>query len=605
EFAMSDYLAAIRRFLTNSSLHATPEWVEGCVEFFISNHQNDRFSHDDLKKFVLEQWKLADLTEMGQGCLPPNLASITKTTLPGRYAVQVEWMKDVGQPAYRQLQNLQKKVNNNAEIGEKLPEAWEPKPTRMLQLSLNDGKQTILGMEYKSISSLNEELLPGFKVLIIGPVECRRGVVLLQEHNLQIIGGEVDSLLIPNATENVLARTLNLEQNADPYRTQTEQTSSIQVPAQTTAVQNVQPALINNVVPRITNQVACRNGREELFDENNFMIGDEDNARLSRLEHQFQEEYDNVHQIENDTDELEQKYLREIQNMNLDELEFDNVDDENVLTNPLPQTLQGTSERNDTSHLLDGDDDFLYDLPLDDLEKTSNELSRPESNITLSKLNSKLNPAQTESASAGKCKAKSLKSQNKQSKITSFLNKSSDNFDSGLGTPSTSSGKNTSVKTRTETIKKSSGNQSLCSEFETDIERDFETECDIIDWPDDDFETNEKDEIKDGNSQKTVNVVKPVITNPEPFVYLSQIKLPVERRKVYTVKAFVLTLVTQLTFGDDGWNLSVTICDGSGYLNVKLSSDVLEKLIGFSATEMRALRQDVSKNPLLKDKLKN
>jgi RecQ-mediated genome instability protein 1 len=46
------------------------------------------------------------------------------------------------------------------------------------------------------------------KVLIVGPVECRRGVLLLQEHNLEILGGEIDSLLISNATENVLARLL-------------------------------------------------------------------------------------------------------------------------------------------------------------------------------------------------------------------------------------------------------------------------------------------------------------------------------------------------------------------------------------------------------------
>jgi RecQ-mediated genome instability protein 1 len=45
-------------------------------------------------------------------------------------------------------------------------------------------------------------------VLVIGPVECRRGVLLLEQHNLEIIGGEIDSLLIPNATENVLARIL-------------------------------------------------------------------------------------------------------------------------------------------------------------------------------------------------------------------------------------------------------------------------------------------------------------------------------------------------------------------------------------------------------------
>jgi RecQ-mediated genome instability protein 1 len=45
-------------------------------------------------------------------------------------------------------------------------------------------------------------------VLIVGPVECRRGILLLEQHNLEILGGEIDSLLVPNAYENVLAGIL-------------------------------------------------------------------------------------------------------------------------------------------------------------------------------------------------------------------------------------------------------------------------------------------------------------------------------------------------------------------------------------------------------------
>lgn len=44
--------------------------------------------------------------------------------------------------------------------------------------------------------------------MIIGPVMCRRGVIMLTEENYVEIGGEVDSLLKPNALENVLARAL-------------------------------------------------------------------------------------------------------------------------------------------------------------------------------------------------------------------------------------------------------------------------------------------------------------------------------------------------------------------------------------------------------------
>lgn len=51
-------------------------------------------------------------------------------------------------------------------------------------------------------------LLPGYKLMIIGPIICRRGVLLLEEGKLKGIGGEVDNLLISNALENILARAL-------------------------------------------------------------------------------------------------------------------------------------------------------------------------------------------------------------------------------------------------------------------------------------------------------------------------------------------------------------------------------------------------------------
>lgn len=44
--------------------------------------------------------------------------------------------------------------------------------------------------------------------MIKGPVKCRRGVVILEDANLVNMGGEVESLLIPNAMENILARSL-------------------------------------------------------------------------------------------------------------------------------------------------------------------------------------------------------------------------------------------------------------------------------------------------------------------------------------------------------------------------------------------------------------
>jgi len=57
-------------------------------------------------------------------------------------------------------------------------------------------------------SLLQGALLPGYKVMIVGPINCRRGVILLEDGKYKEIGGEVESLLKPNAPENVLAKAL-------------------------------------------------------------------------------------------------------------------------------------------------------------------------------------------------------------------------------------------------------------------------------------------------------------------------------------------------------------------------------------------------------------
>lgn len=88
----------------------------------------------------------------------------------------------MGQSAYSQLQEIYKQVNENVEVGAMLPQAWEPRPTRMLQLTLCDGIQNIKGIEYRPISSLNEQLLPGCKVPVTAftysATQCKKCCVL-------------------------------------------------------------------------------------------------------------------------------------------------------------------------------------------------------------------------------------------------------------------------------------------------------------------------------------------------------------------------------------------------------------------------------------------
>ncbi|XP_011504250.1 PREDICTED: uncharacterized protein MAL13P1.304-like [Ceratosolen solmsi marchali] len=223
--SMNEYLfGRVKNSLNKQYYIMNNSWLADCIEYYLNDHENP--TQDEIIAFVMNQWVLCDLREVNNenGCLPKNLTKQKCITLPGRYILQMEKMYDISTSKYKQLEKIKNISSDNIETTEKengLQEDkfqnWEPKSKRMLQLFLTDGVQDILAIEYKSIKSLKDNLYPGFKLMIKGPVTCRRGVILLEEANISEVGGEVDSLLISNAVENVFARALNMAENSDPY----------------------------------------------------------------------------------------------------------------------------------------------------------------------------------------------------------------------------------------------------------------------------------------------------------------------------------------------------------------------------------------------------
>lgn len=71
--------------------------------------------------------------------------------------------------------------------------------------------------------------------------------------------------------------------------------------------------------------------------------------------------------------------------------------------------------------------------------------------------------------------------------------------------------------------------------------------------------------------------------------------------QVLRLQAFIVTLVGNLRSSGGEWKLGATISDGTGYLDVDLCDAMLANLIGFSATEARALR----KNPARRSEVDN
>lgn len=49
----------------------------------------------------------------------------------------------------------------------------------------------------------------------LGPVDCRRGVLMLEEKHVTVLGGEVDNLLERNNYKNILLRKVEQSNGSD------------------------------------------------------------------------------------------------------------------------------------------------------------------------------------------------------------------------------------------------------------------------------------------------------------------------------------------------------------------------------------------------------
>lgn len=76
-------------------------------------------------------------------------------------------------------------------------------------------------MEYSPIPCLKTSLVPGIKMLLIGPIRCINHCLLIESKNIQILAGEVGTMGIENAYENVLRRILNQPLNPNPKMDET------------------------------------------------------------------------------------------------------------------------------------------------------------------------------------------------------------------------------------------------------------------------------------------------------------------------------------------------------------------------------------------------
>lgn len=196
------------------SIIVNRSWLQACArhvqEESAAPEQGTTFG-GDMYKQVYYQLLVTNLWELGMACLPESALAAHKLMLKGSFFLQVDCVRDISQPAYSQLLKITKAENPNTVVQAdpiEKPFPWQAQPKRVLKLELTDGTLRMQAIEFEPVPCMSADMRPGVKLLITGPVECRRGVMFLRADNVRVLGGMVESLLEGNSREAVLCRVL-------------------------------------------------------------------------------------------------------------------------------------------------------------------------------------------------------------------------------------------------------------------------------------------------------------------------------------------------------------------------------------------------------------
>ncbi|KAM5299476.1 recQ-mediated genome instability protein 1 [Ctenodactylus gundi] len=538
-------------------------WLEACINWIQEENDDVNLSQAQMNKQVFEQWLLTDLKDLEHPLLPDNILEIPKGELSGFYALQVNSLVDISQPAYSQIQKLRGKNTTNDLITAEpqvTPKPWEAKPSRMLMLQLTDGIVHVQGMEYQSIPALHSNLPPGTKILIHGNICFRLGVLLLKPENVKVLGGEVDTLLEEYAQEKVLARLIG---EADPVVSVIPNNSNQNLPRGTDVLDPV-------FGPSDEELLASLDDSDELAANNDilergFNIDSFSNTIPTR-QSGFEPGFVSLRPKEKLTNQFVHFSDGELDDFSLEEalLLEETVQKEQMETVEL-QPLALNKNTGKSMERFSQKPNALNDFLLNCKHGNSwNEENLPEQVIPEHK-SCPSTREQNSSVFSDHCNVPLAHS---------FIHKDKNSeTNSKIKQPSISSGHplNDTILSGEELVncvlKKSSqisdenGHHSqACSLRASERGSDFAI---------------------------GMNLCSP------PFVYLSV--LMASRPKEVTtvkVKAFIVTLTGNLSSSGGIWSITAKVSDGTAYLDVGFANEILTSFIGFSVPEMKQLKKD-------------
>lgn len=610
-------------------------WLEACVEWLQEEAGGaGRLSQQQINQQALDQWLLTDLRDLGHPVLPEGLSQAQKTQLSGTFCVQVDSLIDISQPAYSQLQKWRGSDCGNDEVSavtQATQRPWEAKPTRMLLLQVTDGVQSLEAMEYQSIPALSTALRPGVKLQLHGQMVCRLGMLLLGPTNIKVLGGEVEDLVERNQQGKILCRTLGLPEEeqqegeeAPPAPQQgnqevedlevddaellaasleaQEEVEWVQVEPirdsgyRTLSVTSTQSSR-SSTVRSLVSTASSRSEASELSYRSGFNQSNRGGLVQGHRYGNEQEIPDHNMADEDFPDE------------DFDDLPLDELD--SVIFQESPNVVaQSDSSHRNTPH-NNNNNNRITGSPNRATKAQTAQFEQHTLDGSGSRLGSSNSRSTTQKRDYQGCaKGATVKSCNLAAasgpthELEVVTNDESDFMDEDMdclmaevetGMPNQLPVQQGPSRDRERATNKTVTSISNCrlagDSSASSIKTKPAFESSHMTPQRQNYTSNSA--VSDRPSCSSVPAV--TLTSP-PFTYLCLLEetmsKPHPRTTEIRVKAFIVTLLGKLSSNSGLWSVCATISDGTGYLDVELSNEVLTGLLGFSVAEKGALKRD-------------
>lgn len=158
-----------------------------------------------MRQLLFEEWKNSKISETTNGTIPNSNLSQPVGVLNSFHVIEVLKYSNVAVSSHSQLRKFNENDNFDGDETEEGGGDWgggfnfsgkgkskygQAKSSRCWELICSDGKSTIYATELESLHIELSEV-PGLKLLLKPPISTAKGVLLLKNSNVTVIGGRI------------------------------------------------------------------------------------------------------------------------------------------------------------------------------------------------------------------------------------------------------------------------------------------------------------------------------------------------------------------------------------------------------------------------------